>query len=281
MLDECIAEAGHDLRVAPRLAARPSSRMVTDRLCLSMFASSGRRHMNERPKLNCRVLHRAVCSCRFDLCGGALGAMPCRARIRAELGSHHASASRPPIAGFTGHADPQSSDRLRVSTLGVVRWCRGGEPSWAENVEAEAGVAAPEFATPGPICARPLPQCRWATSLRSPSSTSPTPPIADRATAKPRFSVSNAIAFLTGSGRALRYFYACRRKFISPDFLSIAVDASRISRKKVLLSVMALPTNAAMWAPPQVGIAHCAWYLAPELARLMAGPEGRTEFKTS
>lgn len=84
-------------------------------------------------------------------------------------------------------------------------------------------------------------------------------PFAGAAKAKPRFSVSKAISFLTGSRKVLRYFFAARRKFASPDFLSIAINASRVARKKVSLTVMAKPDNVAMWAPPQAGSVHCVY----------------------
>ncbi len=49
------------------------------------------------------------------------------------------------------------------------------------------------------------------------------------------------IACLVGSGGAESLTW----------HISIAVDASRLSRRSVLLGVAALPSNTAMWLPPQ------------------------------
>lgn len=112
-------------------------------------------------------------------------------------------------------------------------------------------------------------------------------PLVARSANKPKFSVSRALCFLTGSTRVLRYFYAGRRMFGSPRFLSLAVDASRVSRKKMLLTAMALPTNIAMWAPPQApSAASCQW-LACRLRAWAQGPNFgapdflRTKHRTS
>ncbi len=39
--------------------------------------------------------------------------------------------------------------------------------------------------------------------------------------------------------------------FRNPQYLSIAVDASRLGKRSVLLGAAALPSNLAAWMPPQ------------------------------
>lgn len=70
---------------------------------------------------------------------------------------------------------------------------------------------------------------------------------------RPRFSLAAAVAWYQGSRKAIKYFYAGRRCFRDQLFVSMAVDASRLSRKAVMLGALATPANVATWAPPQVG----------------------------
>lgn len=72
-----------------------------------------------------------------------------------------------------------------------------------------------------------------------------------------KFSICKAVSFISGGRKLLKYFMSARRAFSRPQFLSVAVDASRIARKGMLLTVLALSSNLAMWAPPQVLFGDC------------------------
>lgn len=70
--------------------------------------------------------------------------------------------------------------------------------------------------------------------------------------AAPKFKLSSAVAFLSGDRKVIKYFLAGRQAFHrNVQFLGAAVDASRVARKKVLVTVLTQPSNLCFWAPPQ------------------------------
>lgn len=63
--------------------------------------------------------------------------------------------------------------------------------------------------------------------------------------------IIKAFGLQSGNRKALRYYLACRRAFTGAQVISVAIDASRLSRKQVLLGCIATPENLAAWMPPQ------------------------------
>lgn len=69
--------------------------------------------------------------------------------------------------------------------------------------------------------------------------------------------------------RMLQYFYAGRSAFdIDFKSLSLACDAGRFGKRNCLLSVVCLPDNTAMWAPPAV----------PHIKKCPGGQAGKLGF---
>lgn len=92
--------------------------------------------------------------------------------------------------------------------------------------------------------------------------------VTQRSTTKPHFSVARAVSFMHGGRKLIKYFLAGRRAFAKATFVSMAVDASRVARRKTLLGVLALPGNVAMWATPQAtGGLACRGASGPEKNR--------------
>ena len=66
--------------------------------------------------------------------------------------------------------------------------------------------------------------------------------------------VRSATSTQSGNKLMLRYYLVSRRAFHGAQYLSVSVDASRLSRRGMLLGVACLPTNVAAWLPPQVRV---------------------------
>lgn len=67
---------------------------------------------------------------------------------------------------------------------------------------------------------------------------------------KGRFAIK--VARVVGQSRCIaKYFFCTRRVFHRPHHLSIAVDASRVSKKDYLVGAAGLPNGVLVWLPPQ------------------------------
>lgn len=85
-----------------------------------------------------------------------------------------------------------------------------------------------------------------------------------------KFSKMVRLAGAADSRLVLKYFWACRQHFHNQQFVSFALDFSRVSRRSVCVGAISTPDNTIAWSPPQAliqgaGGAHLLVCWSPSL----------------